>query len=183
MPSRPTPMFISRFGGNCGTESKGKYLEVETVGRWGSWELSVVEPGILGGGKGKLEGTGLLIMLGLGYWWASGMNADDGFELSEDVPRCDIAETPGECGSRGFKSIGDSGGCWCGGDIGVCEAVWDGLGGGFRPSKECLAMWRVRYVSCVYDLPQTWQMCVFRCFVSECFGMCSRRLCSSEKHL
>ena len=154
----------------------------ETGERWDSWELSVVETGILGGGKGKLEGTGLLIMLGLGYWWARGMNADDGFELSV-APMCDIAETLGEWESKGFKSIGDSGGCWCGGDIGVCEAVWGGLGGGFRPSNECLAIWRVRYVSCVYDLPHTWHICVFRCLVSECLGMCSLRLCSSEKHL
>ena len=66
MPMGPLSI-ASRFGGHCERESNGKYPVVETDGRCGSREVSDADPGIRGDGNGKLEGTELLIMLGLGY--------------------------------------------------------------------------------------------------------------------
>lgn len=66
---------------------------------------------------------------------------------------------------------------------GLLPAFVATMGGRLSVRSECFCICLLRYVSCVYDLPQYWQMCVFRCLDSLCLGMWSSREASSEKHL
>lgn len=50
-------------------------------------------------------------------------------------------------------------------------AVKAAIGGRLSVRSACFCICFVRYVSCVYDLPQYWQMCVFRCLDSLCLGI------------
>lgn len=53
----------------------------------------------------------------------------------------------------------------------VAFAVRAAIGGRLSVRSACFCICLVRYVSCVYDLPQYWQMCVFRCLDSLCLGI------------